>query len=50
MVVGLVWAEDARSRVPDGFLGIRSVFMFIGVVLGQSLPFYGLVMVSALVR
>jgi hypothetical protein len=40
-VLRLALAEGAWSHVYDGILEIRSVFMFLGVVSGQNLPFYG---------
>jgi hypothetical protein len=39
-VVRLALAEGVWSHLPDGFLGIRSFFVFVGMVSDQSLPIY----------
>jgi hypothetical protein len=40
-VVHLASVEGTLSRVSGGFPGIVSVFVIVGVALGQSLPIYG---------
>jgi hypothetical protein len=50
LVVRLSLADGAWSHVLDGYPRIWSVFLYVGVVSGQSLWLSSLAMVAALVR